>query len=143
MFGRVLGRLAVTRAFGDFECKQIMVENKDTQKKELRNFVLCEPEIRVTTIDRARDEFIILASDGLFDRFSSEECVNLARQKFLQQDSMEQDPYEVARHLVTESVSVRVNSDNTTAFIVALNSGVEDLAISPELGSQKFSSAVQ
>jgi len=120
-----------------------MVENKDTQKKELRNFVLCEPEIRVTTIDRARDEFIILASDGLFDRFSSEECVNLARQKFLQQDSMEQDPYEVARHLVTESVSVRVNSDNTTAFIVALNSGVEDLAISPELGSQKFSSAVQ
>ena len=83
VFGRVLGRLAVTRAFGDFECKQIMVENKDTQQKEMRNFVICEPEIRVTTIDRVRDEFIILASDGLFDRFSSEECVNLARQKFL------------------------------------------------------------
>ena len=52
VFGRVLGRLAVTRAFGDFECKQIAVKNEETGVKELRNFVLCEPEIRVTTIDR-------------------------------------------------------------------------------------------
>lgn len=83
VFGRVLGRLAVTRAFGDFECKQIAVKNEETQEKDLRNFVLCEPEIRVTTVDRMRDEFIILASDGLFDRFSSEETINLARQRFL------------------------------------------------------------
>ena len=138
VFGRVLGRLAVTRAFGDFECKQIAVKNEETQEKDIRNFVLCQPEIRVTTIDRMRDEFIILASDGLFDRFSSEECVNLARQKFLQNEPMEQDPFEVARYLVTESVGVRVNSDNTTAVIVQLNAGVENLALSPEpIQSQK------
>ena len=28
VFGRVLGRLAVTRAFGDFECKQIPIKNE-------------------------------------------------------------------------------------------------------------------
>eukprot|EP00353_Schmidingerella_taraikaensis_P009138 CAMPEP_0185569488 /NCGR_PEP_ID=MMETSP0434-20130131/2088_1 /TAXON_ID=626734 ORGANISM="Favella taraikaensis, Strain Fe Narragansett Bay" /NCGR_SAMPLE_ID=MMETSP0434 /ASSEMBLY_ACC=CAM_ASM_000379 /LENGTH=58 /DNA_ID=CAMNT_0028184279 /DNA_START=1941 /DNA_END=2117 /DNA_ORIENTATION=- len=52
---------------------------------------------------------------------------------------MEQDPFEVARYLVSESVGVRVNSDNTTAVIVALNGGVEDLkGISPEpISSQK------
>ena len=82
MFGRVLGRLAVTRAFGDFECKQIAVKNDETGEKQLRNFVLVEPEIRITTLDRTRDDFIILASDGLFDRFSSAEAVNLARQRF-------------------------------------------------------------
>lgn len=97
----------------------------------MRNFVLSEPEIRVTTIDKLRDEFIILASDGLYDRFSSEECVNRARQSFLQSDLMEQDPYEVARYLVSESVGARVNSDNTTALIVALNSGIEDIPASP------------
>ena len=85
----MLGRLAVTRAFGDFECKQIAVKNDDTEQKELRNFVLCEPEIRVLTIDPARDEFIVLASDGLFDRFSSEETINLARQRFLTAEMME------------------------------------------------------
>ena len=51
---------------------------------------------------------------------------------------MEQDPFEVARYLVTESVGVRVNSDNTTAVIVQLNAGVENLALSPEpIQSQK------
>ena len=89
VFGRVLGRLAVTRAFGDFECKQIAVKNEETGEKELRNFVLCEPEVRVTTIDRQKDDFIILASDGLYDRFSSEDCINLARQKFLHADLMD------------------------------------------------------
>ena len=127
VFGRVLGRLAVTRAFGDFECKQIEIKNEQTEEKELRNFVLCEPEIRVTTVDRMRDEFIILASDGLYDRFSSEECVNLARKRFLEDEMMEQDPFEVARYLVSESVGARVNSDNTTALIVALSSGIENI----------------
>lgn len=136
VFGRVLGRLAVTRAFGDFECKQIAVKNEETQEKDLRNFVLCVPEIRVTTLDRTRDEFFILASDGLFDRFSSEETINLARQRFVQSEVMEQDPYEVARCLIAESVGARVNSDNTTAVIVALNLGIEDLK-----GEQKQPSA--
>lgn len=30
VFGRVLGRLAVTRAFGDFECKQIKITDEAT-----------------------------------------------------------------------------------------------------------------
>jgi hypothetical protein len=48
VFGRVLGRLAVTRAFGDFDCKNIEVPN-DALEKELRNFVLIEPEVSFVT----------------------------------------------------------------------------------------------
>lgn len=33
----------------------------------------------------------------------------------------------MARYLIGESVGARVNSDNTTAVIVALNSGIENL----------------
>ena len=43
----------------------------------------------------------------------------------MQADMMEQDPFEVARYLVSESVGARVNSDNTTAVIVSLNAGVD------------------
>jgi len=39
VFNRVLGRLAVTRAFGDFDCKNIEVPNDDNEK-EIKNFVL-------------------------------------------------------------------------------------------------------
>ena len=55
----------------------------------MRNFVLCEPEIRVTTLNKLTDDFIVLASDGLFDRFSSQECIELARKKFIENDIME------------------------------------------------------
>lgn len=48
VFGRVLGRLAVTRAFGDFECKQIKITDEATKTVHERDFVLCEPEIRIT-----------------------------------------------------------------------------------------------
>jgi hypothetical protein len=44
VFGRVLGRLAVTRAFGDFDCKNIEVPNEN-QEKEIKNFILIEPEV--------------------------------------------------------------------------------------------------
>jgi serine/threonine protein phosphatase PrpC len=105
IFGRVFGRLAVTRSFGDFQCKQIQIINEKTQEKETKNFVLNEPEIRFVTINKQTDDFIILASDGLYDRFSSEECVELAREKFLTMDVLEQDPAVVAGHLVHEAVT--------------------------------------
>ena len=105
IFGRVFGRLAVTRSFGDFQCKQIQIINEKTQEKETKNFVLNEPEIRFVTINKQTDDFIILASDGLYDRFSSEECVELAREKFLTMDVLEQDPTVVAGHLVHEAVT--------------------------------------
>lgn len=44
---------------------------------------------------------------------------------------MEQDPFEVARFLVSEAVKARVNSDNTTALVVALNSGFEPSVTDP------------
>ena len=121
------GSLAVTRAFGDFECKKISILNEQTQEKEIKNFVLNEPEIRITTINKLTDDFLILAYDGLFDRFTSNECISLAREKFLSMDVMEQDPLVVANHLVQEVINARINSDNTTVIVVCLNAGIDTL----------------
>ena len=40
--------------------------------------MLVEPEIRITTINPEIDDFLVLASDGLFDRFSSSDCIEFA-----------------------------------------------------------------
>lgn len=102
----MLGKLAVTRAFGDFECKQIKITDEATQQQSIRDFVLNEPEIRITTLNPEADDFLILASDGLYDRFSSEECIDYSLKEFFKQGGLtEQDPQLVAGRLVREATS--------------------------------------
>ena len=63
--GRVNGVLEVTRSFGDLEFKEV---------------VTAEPHVSVKTIDRARDAFIVIACDGVYDVLSdSEVCATVLR----------------------------------------------------------------
>lgn len=92
----------------------------------LRDFVLCEPEIRITQLNVETDDFLVLASDGLYDRFSSEDVIEVATKHLLKMGTLtEQDPQLVAQRLVKEAVHQRMNSDNTTVLLIALNNGVE------------------
>lgn len=56
VYGRVLGRLAISRAFGDFDCKGIETnahedEGLGSDQKVVRNFISSEPEIRVVDLN--------------------------------------------------------------------------------------------
>ena len=87
----MLGRLAISRSFGDFDCKNIETEDTENPNKVIRNFIMSEPEIRVIDIDPSTDNFFLLASDGLYDRFSSKECCKVITQKLKKMEVMEQD----------------------------------------------------
>ena len=75
--GRVEGRLAITRAFGDFEFKKQIINGEVYQ----RNIIISEPEVRMIEIDPFIDDFIVIGSDGLFDKFQSNEVVDYVRTK--------------------------------------------------------------
>ena len=67
--------------------------------------MLCEPEIRITQLNVENDDFLILASDGLYDRFSSEDVIEVATKHLLKMGNLtEQDPQFVAQRLVKEAV---------------------------------------
>lgn len=121
VLGRVLGRLAITRAFGDFECKNIDVENKDTGETELKSFILSEPEIREIQIDPRDDEFILLASDGLFDRYSSQEVVDYVKGKLSKYQSYEKNPQKICHELMDECLGKGIGSDNVTILMATIN----------------------
>ena len=72
-----------------------------------------------------RDDFVLLASDGLFDRFSSEECVTIIRERLSAMPIMEQDPQQVGRELVNEAVYKRLITDNITVILATLNKGID------------------
>ncbi|CAA6670343.1 unnamed protein product [Spirodela intermedia] len=90
---RVGGVLAVSRAFGD---------------RLLKQYVVADPEIQEEVVDSSL-EFLILASDGLWDVVSNEEAVAMVKPI--------EDPEAAARRLMEEAFQ-RGSADNITCVVV-------------------------
>ncbi|KAG8069757.1 hypothetical protein GUJ93_ZPchr0006g41545 [Zizania palustris] len=96
---RVGGVLAVSRAFGD---------------KLLKQYVVADPEIKEEIVDSSL-EFLILASDGLWDVVTNEEAVSMVKPI--------QDPEQAAKRLLQEAYQ-RGSADNITVVIVRFLEGM-------------------
>uniref|UniRef100_A0A0D9WTN9 protein-serine/threonine phosphatase n=1 Tax=Leersia perrieri TaxID=77586 RepID=A0A0D9WTN9_9ORYZ len=90
---RVGGVLAVSRAFGD---------------KLLKQYVVADPEIKEEVVDSSL-EFLILASDGLWDVVTNEEAVAMVKPIL--------DSEQAAKRLLQEA-SQRGSADNITCLVV-------------------------
>lgn len=118
---RVGGVLAVSRAFGD---------------RLLKQYVVADPEIQEEKIDSSL-EFLILASDGLWDVVTNEEAVDMIKPI--------EDPEEGAKKLMMEAYQ-RGSADNITCVVVRFlcseggstsschgNSNTTDHKVSPDV----------
>ncbi|EZG47655.1 putative protein phosphatase 2C [Gregarina niphandrodes] len=80
----VKGRLQLTRAFGDFYLKDAKFANDWTRRKLMVGlphsfpYITARPEITILKQDYAADEFIIIASDGVWDELTPEEACAIA-----------------------------------------------------------------
>ncbi|GFS44666.1 HOPW1-1-interacting 2 [Actinidia rufa] len=101
---RVGGVLAVSRAFGD---------------RHLKQYVVADPEIQEEKVDSSL-EFLILASDGLWDVVTNEEAVEMVKPI--------QEPEEAAKRLMKEAYQ-RGSADNITTVVVRFlaNQGASSL----------------
>ncbi|XP_012855948.1 PREDICTED: probable protein phosphatase 2C 59 isoform X1 [Erythranthe guttata] len=90
---RVGGVLAVSRAFGD---------------RLLKQYVVADPEIQEEKVDDTL-EFLILASDGLWDVVTNDEAVSMSKPLH--------DPEEAAKRLMQEAYQ-RGSGDNITIVVV-------------------------
>lgn len=127
---RVMGELAITRAFGDKSFKmgiKAMLEEEaeelaggtdgNEQAKDLTApLVSAEPEIASMILSH-NDEFLLLACDGLFDVFRSQDAIALARQELIAHRG---EPAQVARILSDQAIRVRRSRDNVSILIIVL-----------------------
>ena len=100
--GRVFGRLMITRAFGDFELKH--EQDMDLKVREV-NYVSIEPEIRCIKVNFETDSFLVLASDGLFDKLTSQEACDFISRELKAQPEGYQDMNTIALKLADEVVN--------------------------------------
>ncbi|KAJ0963015.1 hypothetical protein J5N97_028137 [Dioscorea zingiberensis] len=103
---RVGGVLAMSRAFGN---------------RLLKQYVVADPEIQEQEVDEEL-EFLVLASDGLWDVVPNEDAVSLAR--------LEEEPEAAARKL-TETAYSRGSADNITCIVVRFHHDKMDVDSTP------------
>ncbi|MED6253739.1 Protein phosphatase 1L, partial [Ataeniobius toweri] len=99
---RVQGILAMSRSLGDYPLKNL-------------NVVIPDPDIMTFDLDKLQPEFMILASDGLWDAFSNEEAVRFVRERL-------DEPHFGAKSIVLQSF-YRGCPDNITVMVVKFKSG--------------------
>ncbi|GMI96957.1 hypothetical protein like AT2G30020 [Hibiscus trionum] len=98
---RVHGSLAVSRGIGDHH---------------LKPWVIAEPETKIVSIE-PEYEFLILASDGLWDKVSNQEAVDIARPSCI--GINKPNPLSACKKLVDLSVS-RGSSDDISVMLIQL-----------------------
>ncbi|KAK5834650.1 hypothetical protein PVK06_010326 [Gossypium arboreum] len=107
---RVLGVLATSRSIGD---------------QYLKPFVICNPEVTVREVTNG-DEFLILASDGLWDVVSNEVACRVVRRCLNGQirsktaDVLNQNGASEAAAVLVELAMSRGSKDNISVIVVEL-----------------------
>lgn len=144
--GRVCDILAVSRTFGDrlFKGEGLQRLLKDGVRDQYwdqsfadsRKFtadpIVADPD--VTQLDREsdQDEFLIVATDGLWDVFSSEEAISMTRREMMKGTSAQ----EAADKLVAWALK-RYTADNVAVVVVDLGIGAKAAAKAAKDGGKK------
>lgn len=119
--GRVQGVLAISRAFGDIEYKTL--KEKSWGLEFTHDLVIPTPAVKVIDIV-PEDEFVIIASDGLFDVFSSQRTIGRFK-IFLNETGGNVD--KSLKMLVDAAVEMRPGHDNITVTVVMFTDVLSDI----------------
>jgi serine/threonine protein phosphatase PrpC len=115
---RVRGKLGVARGFGAYRYK-----HKENYGDRL---ITVEPEVKTFQIDK-QTEFLILATDGIWDKISNEEAIQFVRERLGDlatntkfQEAKEKFVYDICIELVKEA-DTRKSTDNISCIIIVFN----------------------
>lgn len=100
---RVAGILATSRALGDYPLKD-------------KRLVIADPDILTFDLPDHKPQFLILASDGLWDTFSNEEAVSFIKERL-------GEPHFGAKSITLQSY-YRGSLDNITVIVINLSNHV-------------------
>ncbi|XP_057429021.1 probable protein phosphatase 2C 27 [Lotus japonicus] len=108
--GYLNGQLGVSRALGDWHLEGMK------EMSERGGPLSAEPELKLMTLTK-EDEFLIIASDGVWDVFSSQNAVDFARRRLQEHN----DEKLCCKEIVQEAIKRR-STDNLTVLMVCFNS---------------------
>jgi len=113
--GRVNGGLNLSRALGDHSYKQ----NESLPPEE--QMISAVPTIEHIELEPEKDEFIILACDGVWNSFSSQQVVDFVKERITKASSLSEICGELFDAcLADDTCGDGTGCDNMTAIIIQL-----------------------
>ncbi|CUS21997.1 LAQU0S04e05820g1_1 [Lachancea quebecensis] len=135
--GRVGGVLALSRAFGDFQFKtSVSYTNSAHGPTAAQRYVspaqesqvTVEPDVICHKIAYDRDEFLVLACDGIWDLYSNRNLIQFIKYHLMLGQKLDDIVTKLLDHGINCADSnTGVGFDNMTIIIVALNKQGETL----------------
>jgi len=110
MIQRVNGSLAVSRALGDYEYKQV------EGKGPCEQLVSPEPEVSIIDRDREGDQFVVLACDGIWDVMSNEELADFVHSRMRLTNDLSQ-----VCNQVVDTCLYKGSRDNMSIILMTLD----------------------
>lgn len=118
------GGLSVSRTFGDIEAKKEFLGGK-------RGVVIADPEISSHAIE-SDDDFVLLASDGIFDTMTNQEIVDTVWETLRHHKATGINPMRDYEKVLGECVSnvmkralIQNSEDNVTVMLVCFRNLLE------------------
>lgn len=118
------GGLSVSRTFGDIEAKKDFLGGK-------KGVVVADPEISSHVIE-SDDDFVLMASDGIFDTMSNQEIVDTVWDTLRHHKTYSINPYKDYDKVLGECVSnvmkralIQSSEDNVTVMMVCFKNLLE------------------
>jgi protein phosphatase 2C family protein 2/3 len=112
------GRLSVSRTIGDIQAKLVQYGGNS-------NVIIPTPDVKNFRIT-AEHDFIVLASDGIFDRIDNQKVVDCVWEAFRENFRMSvQSRCQIAAKKVIQLAFERKSTDNVTVIIVAFANVIE------------------
>ncbi|KAI5636328.1 protein phosphatase 2C domain-containing protein [Phthorimaea operculella] len=118
--GRINGGLNLSRAIGDHSYKQ----NKELNDKE--QMITALPDVKTLTIEPAKDQFMVLACDGIWNFMSSQDVCDFILPRLQEgRERLSQICEEMFDHcLAPSTMGDGTGCDNMTAIIVRFKDGL-------------------
>lgn len=132
--GRINGGLNLSRAIGDHSYKQ----NKELDAKE--QMITALPDVKTLTIDPTKDQFMVLACDGIWNFMSSQDVCDFILPRLAEgRERLSQICEEMFDHcLAPGTMGDGTGCDNMTAIIVRFKDGlISDVARAEAEGPKK------
>uniref|UniRef100_A0A803Q8E8 protein-serine/threonine phosphatase n=1 Tax=Cannabis sativa TaxID=3483 RepID=A0A803Q8E8_CANSA len=107
--GYLNGQLGVTRALGDWHLEGMK------EMGDIGGPLSAEPELRLFTLTKD-DEFLIIGSDGIWEVFSNQNAVDIARKKL-----QEHNDVKLCCKAIVEEAIKRGADDNLTVVMVSFH----------------------